>query len=65
MKKTLKSRKLHLNRETLRQLATPRMHEVAGGLTSPIICKTNHCTEGSYCFQCITVDATDCPQCFQ
>ena len=56
----MKLKKLQLHRETLRNLDPNGLREVAGGVTT----RTSlHCTEGSYCYQCITVEATDCPQC--
>ena len=60
MKKSLLAKKLRLSRETLRRLEMTRMSEVAGGVTTTT---SVHCTEGSYCYQCITVEASDCPQC--
>ena len=58
----MKPKKLQLNRETLRNLNGDRLREAIGGATR-IGCTQQLCTAGSYCYACITADATDCPSC--
>ncbi len=57
MKKRLLSKKLQLSRETLRNLETTRMSEVAGASAQ---CTTLACTGASNCYACTSVDASLC-----
>lgn len=68
-----KTRKLHLNRETLRNLANDQLRGVAGGITGQPGCTsesqvevcTGHCGTGrSDCIGCITDVCTEsCQTC--
>ncbi|HEV7507916.1 MAG TPA: class I lanthipeptide [Thermoanaerobaculia bacterium] len=57
MKKSLHSKKLQLSRETLRNLETTQMSEVAGASAK---CTTLLCTGGSNCYACTSIDASQC-----
>jgi hypothetical protein len=59
MKKRIQ--KLRLNRETLCTLGEQRLQQAEGGAT--LVCTRAACTEISWCYHCITADATDCPSC--
>jgi hypothetical protein len=60
LKKTIK--RLTLSRETLRHLNGEELGAAHGGATI-VGCTQQRCTTISYCYQCITADATDCPSC--
>jgi hypothetical protein len=58
MRKSLHSKKMQLTRETLRNLETTRMSEVAGASAT---CTTLTRTTGaSNCYVCTSVDASLC-----
>jgi|HubBroStandDraft_3_1064219.scaffolds.fasta_scaffold08233_2 hypothetical protein len=52
MNKKMAGKKVHLNRETLRQLSTDRLEAVAGGATGR-----------SLCYTCGSVCHTNCHTC--
>jgi hypothetical protein len=58
MKKSLHPKKLQLSRETLRDLETSRLPEVAGASAK---CTTLYCTGASNCYEpCTSVDQSLC-----
>jgi len=66
----MKKRKLHLNRETLRNLANDHLHRIAGGFTTQPGCDPSEiltCTEpsavcGTGVSYCIICDTGGCPE---
>jgi len=64
------TRKLHLNRETLRNLANDHLHGIAGGFTTLPDCDPSqilNCTEpsaacGTGRSNCIVCDTDNCPE---